>query len=78
MVMKCGQYFCGCCALRRHRKGPSYVTSGAGTRGLFNVTEKLNWLLDKKQGRAKKRRERAIENGEEEENEAEGNNLHEF
>jgi RING finger protein 113A len=73
IVTKCGHYFCESCSLQRHRKNPSCAACGAGTGGVFNVAKKLNRLLDKKRERAKKRREKAIENGEdiEEEEEAE-------
>lgn len=65
IVTKCGHYFCESCALKRYRKDPSCAACGAGTGGVFNVAKKLNRLLDKKRERAKKRREKAIENGEE-------------
>lgn len=65
IVTKCGHYFCENCALQRYRKNPSCAACGAGTGGVFNVAKKLNQLLDKKRERAKKRREQAIENGEE-------------
>ena len=64
IVTKCGHYFCESCALQRYRKNPSCAACGAGTGGVFNVAKKLNRLLDKKRERAKKRREKAIENGE--------------
>jgi RING finger protein 113A len=73
IVTKCGHYFCESCALQRYRKNPSCAACGAGTGGVFNVAKKLNRLLDKKRERAKRRREKAVENGEEvdEEDEAE-------
>jgi RING finger protein 113A len=72
IITKCGHYFCESCALQRYRKNPSCAACGAGTGGVFNVAKKLNQLLDKKRERARKRREQAIENGEEvEEEEAE-------
>lgn len=71
IVTKCGHYFCESCALQRYRKNPSCAACGAGTGGVFNVAKKLNRLLDKKRERAKKLREKAIENGEEVGDEAE-------
>ncbi|OKL57426.1 Pre-mRNA-splicing factor cwc24 [Talaromyces atroroseus] len=65
IVTKCGHYFCESCALQRYRKNPSCAACGAGTGGVFNVAKKLNHLLEKKRERAKRRREQAIENGEE-------------
>ena len=64
IVTKCGHYFCEGCALHRYRKNPSCAACGAGTGGVFNVAKKLTRLLEKKRERAKKRRETAIENGE--------------
>ncbi|CRG87182.1 Pre-mRNA-splicing factor cwc24 [Talaromyces islandicus] len=64
IITKCGHYFCESCALQRYRKNPSCAACGAGTGGVFNVSKKLNQLLDKKRERAKKRREEAIANGE--------------
>ncbi|KAL2812585.1 Pre-mRNA-splicing factor cwc24 [Aspergillus granulosus] len=65
IVTKCGHYFCEACALQRYRKSPACAVCGAGTGGVFNVAKKLNGLLEKKRERARKRREQAIENGEE-------------
>ena len=64
IVTKCGHYFCESCALQRFRKSPSCAVCGAGTSGVFNVAKKLNRLLDKKRERARKRREKAIAEGE--------------
>ncbi|KAH8702417.1 hypothetical protein BGW36DRAFT_290584 [Talaromyces proteolyticus] len=64
IVTKCGHYFCEPCALQRYRKNPSCAACGAGTGGVFNVAKKLNYLLEKKRERVKKRREQAIANGE--------------
>ena len=64
VVTKCGHYFCESCALQRYKKNPSCAACGAGTGGVFNVAKKLTRLLEKKRERAKKRREKAIENGE--------------
>lgn len=71
IVTKCGHYFCESCALQRYRKNPSCAACGAGTGGVFNTAKKLNRLLEKKRERARRRREQAIENGEEVEDEAE-------
>ncbi|KAI9759066.1 MAG: RNA-splicing factor [Candelina submexicana] len=65
IVTKCGHYFCEACALQRYRKNPSCAICGAGTGGVFNGAKNLRRLLDKKRERAKRRREKAIENGEE-------------
>lgn len=65
VVTKCGHYFCEACALQRYRKTPSCAACGSGTGGVFNVAKKLNKLLKKKRERAKIRREKAIEAGEE-------------
>ncbi|KKK14014.1 CCCH and RING finger protein [Aspergillus rambellii] len=65
ILTKCGHYFCESCALQRYRKNPSCAACGAGTGGVFNVAKKLNHLLERKRARARKRREQAIENGEE-------------
>jgi len=64
VVTKCGHYFCESCALQRYRKDPSCAACGTGTGGVFNVAKKLNRLLDRKRERARQRREKAIENGE--------------
>jgi RING finger protein 113A len=65
IITKCGHYFCESCALQRYRKNPSCAACGAGTGGVFNMSKKLNHLLEKKRDRARKRREEAIANGEE-------------
>ncbi|KAN0089411.1 hypothetical protein V8E51_019671 [Hyaloscypha variabilis] len=65
IVTKCGHYFCESCALKRYRKDPSCAACGAGTGGVFNVAKGLKKLLDKKRDRAAKRRQKAIEAGEE-------------
>ena len=64
VVTKCGHYFCEACALQRYKKSPSCAACGSGTGGVFNVAKKLNLMLEKKRERAKKRREKAAENGE--------------
>jgi RING finger protein 113A len=65
IVTKCGHYFCEKCALDRYRKDPSCAACGAGTNGIFNGAKGLKKLLDRKRERAKRRRERALEAGEE-------------
>ncbi|EKD12473.1 uncharacterized protein L3040_008200 [Drepanopeziza brunnea f. sp. 'multigermtubi'] len=65
IVTKCGHYFCESCALKRYRKDPSCAICGTGTGGVFNVAKNLKKLLEKKRARAARRREKAIEAGEE-------------
>ena len=65
IVTKCGHYFCEKCALQRYRKNPNCAACGAGTGGVFNGAKRLKALLDKKRERARKQREKALENGEE-------------
>ena len=65
IVTKCGHYFCESCALKRYRKDPNCAACGAGTSGVFNVAKGLKKLLDRKRERAAKRRQKAIEAGEE-------------
>lgn len=65
IITKCGHYFCEKCALQRYKKNPSCAACGSGTGGVFNTAKGLKKLLDKKRERAKKRREKAIANGEE-------------
>ncbi len=72
IVTKCGHYFCEGCALKRYRKDPSCAACGAGTNGVFNVARGLKKLLERKRERARKRRESAIEAGEEVSDEEEG------
>jgi len=64
IVTKCGHYFCESCALKRYRKDPSCAACGAGTGGVFNVAKGLKKLLERKRDRAAKRRQKAIEAGE--------------
>ena len=71
IVTKCGHYFCEKCALQRYRKSPSCAACGAGTGGVFNGAKGLKKMLDKKRERAKQRREKAIANGEEVEEDSE-------
>jgi RING finger protein 113A len=65
IVTKCGHYFCEACALKRYKKDPSCAACGAGTGGVFNVAKGLKKLLERKRGKAAKRREMAREAGEE-------------
>jgi RING finger protein 113A len=65
IVTKCSHYFCESCALKRYRKDPSCAACGAGTGGVFNVAKGLKKLLDRKREKAAKRRQAAIDAGEE-------------
>lgn len=65
VVTKCGHYFCESCALKRYRKDPSCAACGAGTGGVFNVAKNLKKLLENKREKAAKRRQKAIDAGEE-------------
>ena len=65
VVTRCGHYFCESCALKRYRKDPSCAACGSGTGGVFNVAKGLKKLLERKKERARRRREAAIEAGEE-------------
>lgn len=65
IVTKCGHFFCESCALKRYRKDPSCAACGSGTGGVFNVAKGLKKLLDRKRASAAKRRQKAIEAGEE-------------
>lgn len=65
VVTKCGHYFCEACALKRYRKRPDCIACGAGTNGVFNTASRLTKLLEKKKERAAKKRQEAIEAGEE-------------
>ena len=62
---KCGHYFCERCALKRYQKDPSCAACGSGTGGVFNGAKELKKLLDRKRDRAAKRRQKAIDAGEE-------------
>ncbi|KAI0130424.1 hypothetical protein BJ170DRAFT_314598 [Xylariales sp. AK1849] len=64
IVTRCGHYFCEPCALQRYRKDPSCAACGAGTSGVFNTAKTLNKLLDRKRERAARKRQKAIEAGE--------------
>lgn len=72
IVTKCGHYFCEKCALQRYRRSPSCAACGSGTGGVFNGAKGLRKLLERKRERARLRREKALENGEEVESEEEG------
>ncbi|KAI0476356.1 hypothetical protein GGR56DRAFT_466210 [Xylariaceae sp. FL0804] len=65
IVTRCGHYFCLPCALQRYRKDPSCAACGAGTGGVFNTAKTLNKLLEKKKQRQERKRQQAIEAGEE-------------
>lgn len=72
VITRCGHYFCEPCALNRYRRDPSCAQCGAGTNGVFNSGKRLQKLLDKKRERAAKRRQEAIERGEEVSSDEEG------
>ncbi|KAL8995247.1 MAG: hypothetical protein Q9188_006860, partial [Gyalolechia gomerana] len=72
IVTKCGHYFCERCALQRYRRSPACAACGAGTGGVFNGAKGLRKLLERKRERARVRREKALENGEEVRSEEEG------
>ncbi|KAI1345495.1 hypothetical protein F5Y01DRAFT_300406 [Xylaria sp. FL0043] len=65
IVTRCGHYFCLPCALQRYRKDPSCAACGSGTNGVFNTAKTLNRLLEKKKARQERKRQAAIEAGEE-------------
>ncbi|KAI0427537.1 hypothetical protein F5Y09DRAFT_315934 [Xylaria sp. FL1042] len=65
IVTRCGHYFCLPCALQRYRKDPSCAACGSGTNGVFNTAKTLNRLLEKKRARQERKRQAAIEAGEE-------------
>lgn len=65
VVTRCGHYFCEACALKRYRRDPTCAACGSGTNGVFNHAKRLQKLLDRKRERAAKRRQEAIEAGEE-------------
>lgn len=65
IITRCGHYFCEPCALQRYRKDPSCAQCGSGTNGVFNSGKRLQKLLDKKRERAAKRRQEALDRGEE-------------
>jgi len=65
IITRCGHYFCEPCALQRYRKYPTCAVCGAGTNGVFNSASRLKKLLERKRERADKKRQAAIEAGEE-------------
>ncbi|KAI0538405.1 hypothetical protein GGR58DRAFT_298375 [Xylaria digitata] len=65
IVTRCGHYFCLPCALQRYRKDPSCAACGSGTNGVFNTAKTLKRLLEKKKARQERKRQEAIEAGEE-------------
>src|SRR3569833_3036822 len=65
IVTRCGHYFCERCALGRYRRDPTCAACGAGTNGVFNSAKRLQKLLDRKRERAARRRQAAIDAGEE-------------
>ncbi len=72
VVTRCGHYFCEGCALKRYRRDPSCAACGLGTNGVFNAAKRLQKLLDKKRERAARKRQEAIEAGEDVSDEEEG------
>ncbi|KAH0438079.1 Pre-mRNA-splicing factor cwc-24 [Colletotrichum kahawae] len=65
IITRCGHYFCEPCALKRYRKDPTCAACGSGTNGVFNSASRLKKLLERKRERAAKKRQEAIEAGEE-------------
>ncbi|TEA20947.1 Pre-mRNA-splicing factor [Colletotrichum sidae] len=65
IITRCGHYFCEPCALKRYRKDPTCAACGSGTNGVFNSASRLKKLLERKRERAAKRRQEAIDAGEE-------------
>lgn len=64
IVTNCEHFFCEKCALTRYKKNPTCAICGGATEGSFNGAKDLQRLLDKKQERAKKRKEAARAAGE--------------
>ncbi|KAJ2966713.1 hypothetical protein NUW58_g10598 [Xylaria curta] len=65
IVTRCGHYFCLPCALQQYRKDPGCAACGSGTNGVFNTAKTLKRLLEKKKARQERKRQAAIEAGEE-------------
>ncbi|KAI0975934.1 hypothetical protein F4678DRAFT_419101 [Xylaria arbuscula] len=65
IITRCGHYFCLPCALQRYRKDPSCAACGSGTNGVFNTAKTLKKLLEKKKARQERKKQAAIEAGEE-------------
>ncbi|XP_044721888.1 zinc finger c-x8-C-x5-C-x3-H type (and similar) domain-containing protein [Hirsutella rhossiliensis] len=72
IVTRCGHYFCESCALKRFRRDPTCAACGSGTNGVFNTAKRLKKLLERKRERAAKRRQEALEAGEEVSEDEEG------
>lgn len=58
IVTKCGHYYCEACALKRFRKTPTCEACGAGTGGVFNKAKGLSKLLEKKEKREARLKEK--------------------
>lgn len=71
IVTRCGHYFCEPCALKRYRKDPTCAACGVGTNGVFNSAKRLKKLLERKRDRAAKKRQAALEAGEDVDEETE-------
>lgn len=71
IVTRCGHYFCEPCALKRYRKDPACAACGVGTNGVFNSAKRLKKLLERKRDRAAKKRQAALEAGEDVDEETE-------
>jgi RING finger protein 113A len=65
IITRCGHSFCEACALGRYRKDPSCAACGSGTNGVFNSSQRLKVLLEKKTERAAQNMRKAVEAGEE-------------
>lgn len=65
IVTRCGHYFCEACALKRFKRDPTCAACGSGTNGVFNTAKRLKKLLERKRERAARRRQEALEAGEE-------------
>lgn len=65
IITRCGHYFCLPCALQRYKRDPSCAACGTGTNGVFNSATRLKKLLEKKRERVARKRQEAIERGEE-------------
>ncbi|CAK7568430.1 MAG: RNA-splicing factor [Sporothrix epigloea] len=72
IVTRCGHYFCEKCALDRYRRDPSCAACGSATTGVFNGAKRLTKLLERKRQRAAKRRQAALEAGEDVSSDEEG------
>lgn len=72
VVTRCGHYFCEPCALKRYRRDPKCAACGSSTNGVFNSASRLKKLLERKREREARKRQEAIEAGEEVSDEEEG------